>query len=108
MPIPISLRLAIRQWAARPLRPVLCSIAIAAAVALIVCVGAAFESLRYTVNTVIGQMLGVAEIHVRAAQRGTDARLPDSLLQQLRQRPDVDFAAGRLQTHLCLVAPGKA
>ncbi|HUO07360.1 MAG TPA: FtsX-like permease family protein [Phycisphaerae bacterium] len=107
MPLPIPLRLAVRQWTARPLRPILCSIAIAAAVALIVCVGAAFESLRYTVNTVIGQMLGVAEIHIRAAQKGVDARLPDSLLQQLRNRPDVDFAAGRLQTHISLAPTGR-
>ena len=107
MAFPISLRLAIRQWAARPLRPILCSLAIASAVALIVCVGAAFESLRYTVDMLIGQMLGVAEIHVRPAQKGVDARLPESMLHQLRERPDVDFAAGRLQSHIALTAPGK-
>ncbi len=72
MTMPIALRLAIRQWRARPLRPILCALAIAAAVALIVAVGMSMDSLRRTVSTSIGQMLGVADIHVRPAQRGTE------------------------------------
>ncbi len=102
MPLPISLRLATRQWHARPLRPILCSLAIAAAVALIVCVGAAFDSIRYSLDAAIGQMLGVAEVHVRPAQRGTDARIPDATLQNLRARKEVEFADGRLQSHASL------
>ena len=54
MPAPIALRLATRQWAARPLRPILCSIAIAAAVALILCVGVAMDSLKHTIVSSIG------------------------------------------------------
>src|SRR5947207_3031933 len=96
MNTPIALRLAVRQWFARPLRPVLCSLAIAAAVALIVVVGAAMDSLRQTVSGAIGQALGVAEIHVRPSQRGTEARVPESLLKQLEARPDVELASARL------------
>ena len=95
--MPIALRLALRQWLARPLRPVLCSLAIAAAVALIITVGACFESLRYSLLTSIGQMLGVAEVHVRPAQKGTAARVPGALVDTLRKRPDVELAAGRIE-----------
>ena len=77
----IALRLAVRQWLARPVRPLLCSLAIAAAVALIICCGAAFESLRYSFQVTVGQMLGVAQIHVRAAQRGTEDRRPQALVE---------------------------
>lgn len=98
----IALRLAIRHWLARPLRPLLCSLAIAAAVALIVCCGAAFESLRYSFHATIGQMLGVAEVHVRPSQRGTDDRIPKTLLPAIRARPEVELAAGRMQTHTAL------
>ncbi|HVX83545.1 MAG TPA: FtsX-like permease family protein [Phycisphaerae bacterium] len=93
----IALRLAVRQWLARPVRPLLCSIAIAAAVALIICCGAAFESLRYSFQVTVGQMLGVAQIHVRAAQRGTQDRLPQSLFDQLQKRPEVELVSGRMQ-----------
>jgi putative ABC transport system permease protein len=102
MPFPISMRLATRQWLARPLRPILCSLAIAAAVALIVCVGAAFDSIRYSLDAAIGQMLGVAEIHVRPAQKGTEARIPETMLLNLRARPEVEFADGRLQAQASL------
>ncbi|HEY4330042.1 MAG TPA: ABC transporter permease, partial [Phycisphaerae bacterium] len=102
MKMPISIRLAIRQWLARPLRPVLCSLAISAAVALIICVGAAMDSLRYSVDNAIGQALGVAEVHVRPAQRETDARVPDGVLQKVRALPEVDFAAGRLNSQAAL------
>jgi putative ABC transport system permease protein len=98
----IALRLAIRHWLARPLRPLLCSLAIAAAVALIVCCGAAFESLRYSFHATVGQMLGVAEVHVRPSQRGTEDRLPVALLATLRGRREVELAAGRMQTHTAL------
>jgi putative ABC transport system permease protein len=96
MRMPIALRLAVRQWLARPLRPVLCSLAIAAAVALIICVGAAMDSLRYSVSEAIGQALGVAEVHVRPVQRGTDARVSQAMLDEIRARPEVEFAGGRL------------
>ncbi len=96
MNTPIALRLAIRQWRARPLRPVLCALAIAAAVALIVVVGAAMDSLHFTIANAIGQNLGVAEIHIRPAQRGTEARVPGSLLHKMRARPDVELASARL------------
>ena len=101
-PLPIALRLATRQWLARPLRPVLCSLAIAAAVALIICVGVAMDSLRYTITSMIGQVLGVAEAHVRPAQRGTDARLPAAMLDRLRALPEVEFAGGRLHSFAVL------
>ncbi len=101
---PIALRLAVRQWFARPLRPVLCSLAIAAAVALIVCIGAAMDSLRYTIDHAIGQALGVADIHVRPAQRDTDARVSRALLEQLRARPEVELADARLLTSAALGA----
>ncbi|HVS69792.1 MAG TPA: FtsX-like permease family protein [Phycisphaerae bacterium] len=93
----IALRLAVRQWLARPVRPLLCSLAIAAAVALIICCGAAFESLRYSFHVTVGQMLGVAEIHIRTAQRGTQDRLPQSLFDQLQKRPEVETVSGRMQ-----------
>src|SRR5262245_5930490 len=96
--MPVSMRLAIRQWLARPLRPVLCSLAIAAAIALIVCVGAAMDSLRYTVSAAIGQVLGAADIHVRPAQRQTDARVPQGILDRLHNLPEVELASGRLNT----------
>src|SRR4051812_47604204 len=96
MTMPISIRLATRQWLARPLRPVLCSLAIAVSVALIIVVGAAMDSLRYSVQHAVGQALGVAEVHVRPAQRGTDARVPQKILDQVRTLPEVDFAGGRL------------
>ncbi len=96
MALPIPLRLALRQWLARPLRPILCSLAIAAAVALIVCVGAGMDSLRNTVSHAIGQALGVADVHVRPTQRDTEARLPQEMLDHLRALPEVDFADGRL------------
>src|ERR1035437_3831321 len=102
MAMPIAIRLAVRQWLARPLRPVLCSLAIASAVALIVCVGAGFDSLRYSLRTTIGQMLGVADVHVRPAPKVSSLRLPDSLLEQLRGRKDVEFAAGRMQSHVAV------
>ncbi len=35
-------------------------------------------------------------------QNGTDARLPESLLQSLRARPEIDFADGRMQSHASL------
>ena len=94
----ITIRLAIRQWLARPLRPVLCSLAIAASVALIICVGAAMDSLRASVSHAIGRALGVAEIHVRPSQRDTDARLPQAMLDQIRALPEVDFAGARLSS----------
>src|ERR1035437_8284074 len=102
MAMPIAIRLAVRQWLARPLRPVLCSLAIASAVALIVCVGAGFDSLRYSLRTIIGQMLGVADVHVRPAPKNSAGRLPDSLLSEIRGRPEVEFAAGRLQAHFAI------
>jgi len=102
MNLPISLRLAIRQWLARPLRPILCSLAIAAAVALIVCVGGAMDSLKATITSAIGKALGVADIHVRPVQRDTDARLDQSLLVQLRHSPDVELADGRLLSQAVL------
>jgi putative ABC transport system permease protein len=102
MIFPISWRLAIRQWRARPLRPILCSLAIAAAVALIVAVGASMDSLRRAVSTSIGQMLGVADIHVRPAQRGTESRVPETLLERLRALPEVELANGRLASQAAL------
>jgi putative ABC transport system permease protein len=102
MTMPIALRLAIRQWLARPLRPILCSLAIAAAVALIVAVGSAMDSLRASVRESIGQMLGVADVHVRSAQRGTDARLTTDLLLRLRAMPQVEMAGGRLASQAAL------
>ncbi len=102
MNMPIALRLATRQWAARPLRPILCSLAIAAAVALIVCVGVAMDSLRYTLSAAIGRALGVAEVHIRPSQGGTDARVPQSILDRVRALPEVDFAAGRLHSFAAL------
>lgn len=104
--MPIALRLALRQWLARPLRPILCSVAIGAAVALILVVGACFDSLRFSLTTAIGQMLGVAEIHVRPAVKGTGARLPQALLLQLRSRPDVELAAGRMEANAGLAHSG--
>ena len=103
MTMPIAMRLAIRQWLARPLRPALCSLAIGAAVALIVLIGAAMDSLRFSVSNAIGQALGVAEIHVRAAQRGTDARVPASVLQAVKALPEVELAGGRLTTQAVLI-----
>src|SRR4051812_49488108 len=94
--MPIAIRLAVRQWRARPLRPVLCSLAIAAAVALIVCVGAAMDSLKSSLTSAIGRALGVAQAHVRPAQRDTDARVNEEMLQRVRALPEVDFAGGRL------------
>jgi putative ABC transport system permease protein len=102
MTMPIALRLAIRQWRARPLRPILCALAIAAAVGLIVAVGMSMDSLRRTVSTSIGQMLGVADIHVRPAQRGTESRVPAALLERLRALPDVELANGRLASQAAL------
>ena len=91
-----------RQWLARPVRPLLCSLAIAAAVALIIFCGAAFESLRYSFQVTVGQMLGVAQIHVAAAQRGTEDRLPQSLVEQLQKRPEIELVSGRMQAHAAL------
>src|SRR4051812_32785812 len=96
MSTPIAIRLAVRQWAARPLRPILCSLAIAAAVALIICVGVAMDSVRYTLSAGIGRALGVAEVHVRPLMYGTDDRIPQSMLDRVRAMPDVDIAGGRL------------
>ncbi|MCL2646639.1 MAG: ABC transporter permease [Phycisphaerales bacterium] len=104
--LPIAFRLAVRQWRAKPLRPILCSLAIAAAVALIVGVGAGFESLRYSMRTTIGQMLGVADLHVRPAQRNTGQRLPGTMLEEIRARKDVDMAAGRMEAHVALTSQG--
>jgi putative ABC transport system permease protein len=103
MTMPIAMRLAIRQWLARPLRPVLCSLAIGAAVALIVLVGAAMDSLRISVSNAIGQSLGVAEVHVRPAQRGTDARVPGAVLQTIKALPEVELAGGRLSSQAMLI-----
>src|SRR5689334_18360888 len=100
MPIPVAFRLAIRQWLARPLRPVLCSLAIAAAVGLIVCVGAGFDSLRYSLRQGIGQILGVADFYVRNSQKASGSRLPDEILARVRARPDVELASGRMQSHI--------
>jgi len=94
MGFPIAIRLAVRQWRARPLRPILCSLSIAAAVALIICVGVAMDSLRYSLSAAIGDMLGVAEVHVRPAQKGTESRLPESMLERVRALPEVELAAG--------------
>ena len=102
MNMPIALRLATRQWFARPLRPILCSLAIAASVALIVCVGVAMDSLRYTLSAAIGRALGVAEVHIRPSQSGTDARVPQAILDRVRALPEVDFAAGRLHSFAAL------
>ena len=102
MTMPIALRLAIRHWLARPLRPILCSLAIAAAVALIVAIGASMDSLRRAVAGSVGQVLGVADIHIRPAQRGTDVRLPADILDRLRARPDVELASGRLASQAAL------
>ena len=99
---PIALRLATRQWLARPLRPILCSLAIAAAVALIICVGVGMDSLRYTLSAAIGRALGVAEVHIRPSQGGTDARVPQSILDRVRTLPEVDFADGRLHSFASL------
>lgn len=100
--VPIALRLATRQWLARPLRPILCSLAIAAAVALIICVGVAMDSLRYTISSAIGQVLGVAEVHVRPSQRGTQSRVPQAVLDRVRALPEVEFAGGRLHSFAVL------
>lgn len=98
MALPISLRLAIRQWLARPLRPLLCSLAIAAAVALVLCVGAGFDSLKVSLGKMLGQMLGVAEVHIRHPQRGINGRVSADVLDKVRARPEVELAAGRVQT----------
>src|SRR4051812_28551334 len=98
MQLPIAIRLAVRQWLARPLRPVLCSLAIAASVALILTVGAAMDSLKESVQHAIGRALGVAEVHVRPAQRGTDARVAPAMLDKVRALPEVEFANGRIMS----------
>lgn len=103
--MPVSLRLAIRQWHARPLRPVLCALAIAMAVALVVCVGAGFDSLRQSLETGISQMLGVAEIQVRPAQRGVNARLDARILDTARATPEVEEASARVQALVALTNP---
>src|ERR1044071_4829407 len=95
MLMPIALTLAIRTWLARPLRPVLCSLAIAASVALIICVGAAMDSLRVSVPHAVGNALGVAEAHVRPTQKETDARVNKEMLATIRALPEVDYAGGR-------------
>ncbi len=100
--MPVSLHLAIRQWRARPLRPILCSLAIAAAVALVVCVGAGFDSARATMSKMIGQMLGTADIHVRSTAHPPSNRLPVAVLDGLRARSQVAMASGRLQAQLAI------
>ena len=100
--MPVSLRLAIRQWLARPLRPILCSLAIAAAVALIVGVGAGFDSLRATVMSISGQVLGRGDVHVRSSTRGVQNRMPAAMLAQIRAHPEVALASGRLQNQIAL------
>src|SRR4051794_37352297 len=96
MLLPVAMTLAIRTWLGRPLRPVLCSLAIAASVALIICVGAAMDSLRMSVAHAVGNALGVAEAHVRPTQRETKARVPEAMLERVRALPEVDFASGRV------------
>lgn len=100
--MPVSLRLAIRQWLARPLRPILCSLAIAAAVTLIVAVGAGFDSLKATFLAASGQMLGRADVHVRSALRGIKSRLPAEVLSKLAARPEVAVTSGRLEAQVAL------
>ena len=65
-------------------------------------VGATMDSLRYSVTNAIGQMLGVAEVHVRPAQRH---RRPGaaSVLQTVRALPEVELAGGRLTSQAMLI-----
>jgi putative ABC transport system permease protein len=109
--MPVSLHLAIRQWLARPLRPMLCSLAIAAAVALVVCVGAGFDSIRATLKTTVTRMLGTADIHVRSKARPPANHVSTEVLDNLRKRPEVALASGRLQAQLAIAVrppPGEA
>ena len=102
MAMPIALRLAVRQWAARPLRPMLCSLAIAAAVALIVCVGAAMDSLKSSsIASAIGRALGVARGACAAGAAGDRCAGGEEMLERVRGMPEVEFAEGRLLSKGC-------
>lgn len=94
--MPVSLRLAIRQWLARPVRPILCSLAIAAAVTLVLSVAAGFDSAKESLRIGIGQILGSADIHVRPAGKNYQMYLTDDVLDQVRRQPEVELASGRL------------
>lgn len=94
--MPVSLRLAIRQWLARPIRPILCSLAIAAAVTLVLCVAAGFDSAKASLRLGIGQILGSADIHVRPVGKNYQMYLNEDVLATVRQQPEVEFASGRL------------
>lgn len=100
--MPVSLQLAIRQWHARPLRPLLCALAIGAAVTLVVCVGAGFDSLRASLQTGIGQMMGVAQVQIRPTQRGVSVRMSPQVLAKVLAHGEVAQATGRMQTSLAL------
>src|SRR3954470_22131343 len=108
MIMPISIRLAVRQWLARPLRPVLCSLAIAVSVALIICVGAAMDSLRYTIVHAVGQAQGVSELPSRPPQRVTDPLVLQKPLDQFRSLPEVELVAARLLSRAPLANPAPA
>jgi putative ABC transport system permease protein len=98
----ISLNLAARNWRARPLRPTLCAVAIAAAVMLVVCVGAGFDSMKATLNQGIGQMLGHAQLFVRPAFRSNGSRLPPDTLDKIAANPNVARTNGRFETQVAL------
>jgi putative ABC transport system permease protein len=80
----------------------LCSLAIAAAVALVLCVGAGFDSIRQTLKTTVSTMLGTADLHVRSKARPPANHVPTEVLDTLRKRPEVALASGRLQAQLAI------
>ncbi len=94
--MPVSLRLAIRQWLARPMRPVLCSLAIAAAVTLVLCIAAGFDSAKASLRVGIGQILGSADIHIRPVGKNYQMYLNQEILDFVRNQPEVELASGRL------------
>lgn len=103
----ISLRLASRQWMQQPLRPILCALAIAAAVALVVCVGISFDSLRASFRAGVSSLLGQVELHVRPAQHNTSRHLTPAMVDMLRARPDIAVVSPRLSGQVFLDTPGE-
>ena len=90
--------------APRPLR-VLCSFAIAAAVALVVCVGAGFDSLHAALDQGISKLLGVAEIQIPCGSGRPQRPPPCRHLEQLRSNPQIAGLSGRFQNPISLTNP---
>jgi len=89
-------QLAIRNWRAKPGRTALATIAIALGVGVVVWVTGAYESIRQSVADQVWTWIGRSHLGVESTY-GQSGTVFESIVQDVRQVPNVAYATGRLK-----------